>query len=358
MAKETTETALVVIEPTNALAVFTDAGKVDPILAAIKKAVADFTPDVSTAKGRAEIASMAHKVARSKTYLDGIGKDLVDQYKEIPKKIDANRKRIRDELDALKDEVRRPLTEWEEAEKARVQGIKDRIAVIQQYVSMAGSAESSEEISDMINNVAAVEVDDHFAEFQAEAQSARDATLVKLYDALHAAMKREAEAAELTRLREEQAKRDQAEREAKIAKEAAEKATRDAEEKAAREKAEAERKSKEEREAAERRELELKLAAERAERERLQAIELAELEKQAAIETERRKQEEAERARLAEEAREKAEAERRAADLANRETIHRAIMDALTRHGIPNRYAADVVSLLETESIPFVTVEY
>ena len=46
------------------------------------------------------------------------------------------------------------------------------------------------------------------------------------------------------------------------------------------------------------------------------------------------------------------------ADLANREAIHRAIMDALTRHGIPNRYAADVVSLLATESIPFVTVEY
>jgi hypothetical protein len=33
-------------------------------------------------------------------------------------------------------------------------------------------------------------------------------------------------------------------------------------------------------------------------------------------------------------------------------------MDALTRHGIPNRYAADVVSLLATESVPFVTVEY
>ena len=132
MAKET-ETALVVLEPTTVLAVFTEADKVDPILAAIKKIVAEFTPDTATANGRAEIASIAHKVARSKTYLGGIGKDLVDQYKEIPKKIDANRKRIRDELDALKDEVRRPLTKWEESENERVQGITDRIAVIQQY---------------------------------------------------------------------------------------------------------------------------------------------------------------------------------------------------------------------------------
>ncbi|NCC62922.1 MAG: hypothetical protein EOM12_18870, partial [Verrucomicrobiae bacterium] len=69
MAKET-ETALVVLEPTTALSVFADAAKVDPILAAIKKVVAEFTPDITTAKGRAEIASLAHKVARSKTYLD------------------------------------------------------------------------------------------------------------------------------------------------------------------------------------------------------------------------------------------------------------------------------------------------
>lgn len=109
------ETALVTIEPVNALAIFTTPEKVDPILEAIRKVVSEFEPDVTTAKGRKEIASIAHKVAQSKTYLDGIGKKLTDEYKEIPKKIDANRKRIRDELDALKDEVRRPLTEWEDA---------------------------------------------------------------------------------------------------------------------------------------------------------------------------------------------------------------------------------------------------
>ncbi len=294
MAKE--ETALVVLEPTTALAVFTEAGKVDPILSAIKKIVAEFTPDTATAKGRAEIASIAHKVARSKTYLDGIGKDLVDQYKEIPKKIDANRKRIRDELDALKDEVRRPLTDWENAEKARVQGIKDRIAVIQTPIPEDSSSEGIEHAIETIEK--GLEIDDTFNEFKAEAQSAKDATLAKLYKMRCVALKREAEAAELARLREEQAKRDQADRDRRIAEAAAEKAKRDAEEAAARERAEADRKAKEEREAAERRELELKLAAEKAERERLEAIERAEREKLAAVEAERRRQEEAERVRL------------------------------------------------------------
>lgn len=353
MAKE--ETALVVLEPTTALAVFTEAGKVDPILAQIKKIVAEFTPDISTAKGRAEIASMAHKVARSKTYLDGIGKDLVDQYKEIPKKIDANRKRIRDELDALKDEVRKPLTEWEEAEKARVQGIKDRIEAIRHH---AGMTDDSNMTRMSIARIESVAIDESFAEFAAEAATVKDKVLFQLRAGLEICLKHESEQAELARLREEKAKREQEERDRKIAEAAAEKARRDAEEKAAREKAEAERKAKEERESAERRELELKLAAEKAERERLETIERAEREKLAAVEAERRKQEEAERARLAEEARVKAENDRRAADLAHRESIHKAILEALKDKGIPPTVAPMIVSLLSTGAIPFVTVEY
>lgn len=355
MAKETTETALVVIEPTNALAVFTEPAKADPILAAIKKIVAEFTPDATTAKGRDEIRAMAHKVARSKTYLDGIGKELVDQYKEIPKKIDANRKRIRDELDALKDEVRRPLTEWEEAEKRRVQFLKDRISGIYMRVEQT---QDSVMVGLSIKDVEAIAIDETWQEFAAEAAQVKDKVLADLRGCLEICLKREAEQAELARLRAEAAKREQEERDRKIAEAAAEKARRDAEEKAAREKAEAERKVKEEREAAERRELELKLAAEKAERERLQAIERAEREKQAAIEAERRKQEEAERARLAEEARAKAEAERRAADLANRERVHVEIRDMLMSEGLPQTYAAAVVSLLSEGRVPHCVVRY
>jgi hypothetical protein len=43
---------------------------------------------------------MAYKVARSKTALDDGGKKLVADLKQIPKKIDAERKRVRDPLDA------------------------------------------------------------------------------------------------------------------------------------------------------------------------------------------------------------------------------------------------------------------
>jgi hypothetical protein len=74
---------------------------------------------VETAKSRKAIASMAYKVSQSKTILDNAGKDLVSEAKAKIKKIDMARKYSRDFLDSLRDEVRKPLTDWEEAEKEK-----------------------------------------------------------------------------------------------------------------------------------------------------------------------------------------------------------------------------------------------
>lgn len=112
-------TDLVVIEKSSAMAVFTNNEQLDPIIEKIEKEARSLVPDVSTKKGRDAIASMAHKVARSKTYIDNAGKDLVAELKALPKQIDESRRIVRERLDALKDEVRRPLTEWE-AEQERI----------------------------------------------------------------------------------------------------------------------------------------------------------------------------------------------------------------------------------------------
>jgi hypothetical protein len=39
---------------------------------------------------------MAHKVARSKTYIDNAGKDLVAELKALPKQIDESRRIVRE----------------------------------------------------------------------------------------------------------------------------------------------------------------------------------------------------------------------------------------------------------------------
>jgi len=91
-----------------------------PFLAQIRAEIDAFVPDVSTKKGRDAIASMAYKVAKSKTALDGLGKELVAELKQIPALIDAERKRMRDTLDAWRDEVRKPVDDWE-AEQAAIE---------------------------------------------------------------------------------------------------------------------------------------------------------------------------------------------------------------------------------------------
>ena len=82
-----------------------------------------------------------------------------------------------------------------------------------------------------------------------------------------------------------------------------------------------------------------------------------EREKVAAVEAERRRQEEAERQRQVEIDRINAEADRRAADLANRNRVHLEIRDYLIAHGIEDDVAATVVSLLSL-GCPHVEVKY
>ncbi|EFJ1904914.1 Dam family site-specific DNA-(adenine-N6)-methyltransferase [Escherichia coli] len=94
-------TDLVVIEKQNAMAVFTSKEQLDPIIEAIEKEARTLVPDLTTKKGRDAIASMAHKVARSKTYIDNAGKDLVAELKALPKQIDESRRIVRERLDAV-----------------------------------------------------------------------------------------------------------------------------------------------------------------------------------------------------------------------------------------------------------------
>ncbi|MDB7849455.1 hypothetical protein PND97_22350 [Klebsiella pneumoniae] len=316
---------LVVIEKKNAMAVFTNNDQLDPLIEAIEKEARSLVPDVTTKKGRDAIASMAHKVARSKTYIDNAGKDLVAELKALPKQIDESRRVVRERLDALKDEVRRPLTEWE-AEQERIKAEEAMNALHAEALAMnedfdrrlAARIESDHEMALLMNDA----FDREQAEKKAEAERQRIA--------------REEE---IKRLAEEKAKR-----------EAAEQAQREIDAAAARER-------------------EAILAKERAEREQREAAERAEREKQAAIEAERRKaQEEADRirreaeqreqARLAEEKRKAEEESRRAADVEHRRGINTTAVQALIDHGIPYEWAKACIIAVALGKVPATTIKY
>lgn len=299
-------TDLVVIEKQNAMAVFTTKEQLDPIIEAIEKEARSLVPDVSTRKGRDAIASMAHKVARSKTYIDNAGKDLVAELKALPKQIDESRRIVRERLDALKDEVRRPLTEWE-AEQERIKAEEAMNALHAEALEM--NIKFDQELA---------------AKFEADHEMAL--LMNKDFD----------------RDREEQrrlAEQDQREHEERIKQEAAEQARRDAEAKHKAEIEAAARREAEEKaraEAAERQRIETE---QRAEREKKEAEERARREKEDAVAAERRRLEEAEAARLGEEQRKAEEEARRAADKEHRRTVNRRVIADLIAQGIPEEFA-------------------
>ncbi|MFU3256718.1 hypothetical protein ACM7LX_33130 [Pseudomonas aeruginosa] len=328
-----------------ALQVYSAVNGLDPFLAKIREEIDGFVPDVTTRKGREAIASIAYKVARSKTALDNVGKELVADLKEVPKKVDAERKRMRDLLDSWQAEVRQPLTEWEQREEMRK--AKHQAGIDQINLRLECRDLDSTELKANIEWLEGLLIGEDWEEFETEAARTKDKALVALREALVAREKYEAEQAELERLRAEAAAREQKEREERIAREAAEA-----------ERLAAERRAQEEREAAERRELELRLAAEKAEREKLEAQQRAE---QAERDAQRRAEEAAaaERQRQADEqARIEREAAAREADKAHKKAINNEALAALIAGGMPEECAKQAITLIAQRKVPHITINY
>lgn len=317
---------LVVIEKKNAMAVFTNNDQLDPLIEAIEKEARSLVPDVTTKKGRDAIASMAHKVARSKTYIDNAGKDLVAELKALPKQIDESRRVVRERLDALKDEVRRPLTEWE-AEQERIKAEEAMLALHVEALAM------NEEFDRQL--AARIESDHEMA--------------LLMNDAFDREQADKAAEAERQRIAHEE----------EIKRMAAAAAAREVEQRA-----------QHEREEAAHREAVLKAQAEQAERDRIVAEQKAEADKKAAVEAERRKaQEEADRirreaeqreqSRLAEERRKADEQARREADVKHRKAVGTEIVKALLANtSLTRDQAIEVLTAVKDGRIPHTGISY
>ena len=329
-------TDLVVIEKTNALAVFTNQEQLDPLIEAIEKEARSLVPDLSTKKGRDAIASMAHKVARSKTYIDNAGKDLVAELKALPKQIDESRRLVRERLDALKDEVRRPLTEWE-AEQERIKAEEAMNAMHEEALVMnaefdrqrAAKIEADHEMALLMNE----KIDRDREEARQKAEQAKREHEERIKREAEEKARREADEAAKREIEAAAAR----EREALLAKELAERERIESEQRAEREKKEA-------------------LA--KAERERIAAEEKAKREKEEAIQRERAAAEAREQARLAEEKRIKDEEARRAADKEHRKIINNKALQDLIAAGVPEECAKLCIMAIAKGNITAISINY
>jgi len=298
---------VVEVNETTALAVFEGKVKLQDILNHVATVARAFDLDASTSIGRKEITSVAYKVSRSKTLIDGVGKDIVSEIKAKAKVIDVQRKEARDFLDALRDEIRQPVTDYE-AEQERLQ---------QEEIAKA-EAEELARIAD---------IERREAELLAKEEAAR--------------AKEEAERLEKERV----------EREARIAKEAAEFAKMEAERKAANDKHAAEVREQAAVEAKRRVGREAKEAAELAELRAEQAKRQAEQDAKEAVEREK------ERVRQ-EKAREDAAAKVREADKQHKADVNNAAMKAIRTVGVSVETAKAIVRLIARGEVPNVKVLY
>ena len=350
----TTELATVPPKET-ALAVYSAPNGLEPWLQKIRDEVLAFVPDTSTRKGREAIASIAFKVAKSKVALDDAGKKLVAELKEVPKLIDAERKRMRETLESLQEQVRRPLNEWEAAEEARVAAHKAVIAHIEN-TDTAGMTAAL--IGAKVQDLDSLEINQELEEFEADAHRAKAAALVTLRKALADQEQYEADQAELAQRRADDEARAQQEHDEQI--------RRDAEAKAL---VEAEEAAMAERELAEQREKALKHQAEEAERIAAQAKADQQAAEQRAEQEKRdsaaRAERAAEEARLAEVKRQQDAAdeiirqqEEREADKAHKSKIMGEAKLAIMSMNVTEELAKALVLKIYRGEVPNITINF
>lgn len=344
------------ISEANAPALYV-AGGLQQFIDLVKGEVEGEVPDLKTRKGRERIASLAAKVSKSKTAVEKPGRDYLRRLKEMPKVVEAELRDFVTKMDALRDETRRPLTEWEAAEDARIDRHNDRLTWLKTLTDDLGEL-SSLHIKGLISEAEGMQLGAHWEEFEAEAANAKDKVLSTLRAALQKREQFEAEQAELARLRREADERAEADR-IRLAQEQAVEAER---QRVARE-------QQAERDAAARREQELidkaaaqQRAIEQAEANRIAAEQRAEQERQDA---ERRAEEAAERARQDERRRADAAAaeilrqqEARERDKNHRASINRAALEAFVAGGMTEECAKQAITLIAQRKIPNIAISY
>lgn len=320
-------------------------GGVESIISKLEAEVRAIDRDISTPEGRETVKSLAYKVARSKTALDDMGKGLAAGIKAQAATIDAERRIIRDRLDALKEEVRGPLTAWEDAEKARVDGHENALVfVLQAPTTAAAPGMSSEQIGALKAHLEK-QAERDWQEFSDRALEAFRDVMPKICSLRDAADQRERDAAELAELRRLKAEREEADRKAAEAAAAAEQARLIEEARAAREAQQAEEAAQRERERAEQ-------DAERHRQNEERAARNVEAAKAAAVEQERQR---AAAAKAAEEAAQ----QKREANKRHRAKIEKAALDALTAiEGVNGVDANLILAAIIAGTIPHVSITY
>ena len=329
--------AIIEVERDSALAAFEKEGGLDFVVQAAQSRVREFEHDMSTATNRKKTASLAAKVARLKTSMDAMGKELVSEWKEKSKKVDGNRKALRDALDELKAEARKPLDEWEAEESKKAEELEKKLDRLRVNPNNLGNLEH---MKNELEGIRSIEIDDSFDPRKQDAKDEQKRSIEYLEEAIAKEEVIEAQRQENERLKAEAEAKAKAEEEERLRREGEERARILADEKA-----------KKEAEEAKRREFKLQREKEEAEEARKKAeLEVAEANKRAAGEVTRRVEEK--ECLILE------EKQRRAANKEHVQTVAFEARDAIMSLGIDKETAQNVIRAIKDGKIPHVQINF
>lgn len=322
---------LIVWEKLNPAELFKEGG-LDSVLKEIdEKARSIILGGVDTAKDRDNIRAIAAKVSKAKTFVQKIGTKNTEEHRSAVKESNAERDRGVSFLQGLQDDIRKPLTEYEDAEKekkARIEGHIDCLSECAAFEDDPDSDLIKERISDLEREYKF----DWEEDVVDRASYTYDRAKSKLQGMLNQRTKYESDQKELQELRDNQAAQAKKDEEERIRKDAAEAATKEAEEKSRIERESSEKaaadqlaaeKEKNRRIEQDKKDAEAKVK--KAEEDRIAAEKKAEADKKAAVQAEK------DRA-AADKQREREKAEKREANKKHRAKIEYESIDAIVKY--------------------------
>lgn len=217
-----------IVEEQTPLAVLTSANEAEALFARIRAEIDAFVPDLSTITSRAAIKSLAFKVTKTRTAVEAARKDKTEAWRKQTDEVNASGRVIKARLEQMEDEARRPLTEWEDAEKSRVEKVANWFEAAERAEVILND-DTSEAVGVRLAAFETMALDaDTFGDSLDRAEVTRQQTLEALRAAHTRLVADEADRAELAALRAAATARDEQDRLAKEAAEAKVKADADA----------------------------------------------------------------------------------------------------------------------------------
>jgi hypothetical protein len=182
-------------------------GGLDKIIEEIKEKVKQVPRDISTPEGRSALYSLCRKIGGSLIFVNEVKKSLTADRKKELAEIDAEGRRFTKIIEDFKEEIREPLTKWEEGEQRRKNAHEVQIQNIKNFANVPSNV-SSEQVKSRLKDVFYLYEDRKWEEYQLRADEAYEDVLKILNNQLQYSLKQEALEVERQRKLEIEKKKD------------------------------------------------------------------------------------------------------------------------------------------------------